>query len=295
MLAAVRKNDGLTVCARVQTLQMTKLQSFRAVMTALGDSAAWAKGQALSFVPLEGDALPPPVGTAAHLRTTPCAMLDGTGWLNLLAGVPGPLWAHVQACARRTLIALSGAAAESGAACLPLFTRPARLTFDAEVTLHLGPTQAAVGLQDDLPAVQGCALKAERLLTRALTTRALSVLVLVPPPAPVALSAVELPGLSALPWLRIALLLDPKEVRRSPRASSVSDWVNKASEYRRIFNCSSFYQYPPPVYSTASGSLAGVPCAGPRAPCGLWRACQGVPRALGRPLRHAALSRRRHL
>jgi len=218
------------------------MQAFRAVLTWVSDQSAWRGGRAMLRSPPPGLDLPHAPNLAAHAATTPVVMLDATGWLNLLVGVPAPLWTLVQRTAKQTLALLSGVGAQSGVLFRHLFppTGSALAAFDAEAVVRLGQKQAVAALvAGDLAAPSAAAAIAERLLTRALTERATLVVVAPPLPAPVPLRALSvrgLPGLADELCIHVGLLLDGKQVRESCPAPACTCRTRPQRRRRKLIN-----------------------------------------------------------
>ena len=181
----------------MQTQHMSALQLFRATLAALS-------------APRPGAAI------TAHLATSPCVQLDSSGHVNLLATVPASAWSALLDCAQATLAAL--AAPHVPASTVVRLAFPARahqsVAYDAMLTVRLKKAQSAGAgpLAADLPSSSVQALRAERLLVRALTTRVVRLAVWSPPPDTVSVSDDTLPGTQEL-VLHVVLTLDPKEVR----------------------------------------------------------------------------------
>ena len=168
---------------------MSTLQAFRATLAALPAASAAADG-------------------ATHRATCACALLDTSRHLNFLAGVPASVWEALLACAAATLSHMSGPLALTGA-CVPAILPDADLAaapFDAMMTVHL-PHGGAQWLQADMPHDSSVALHAERLLRKALGTRAERVCVFPP-----AVESCMVLGGPAKPWLCVGLVLHRKEV-----------------------------------------------------------------------------------
>lgn len=179
----------------VQTQHMTSLQSFRTVLASLPSACK------------------PDSGSAPHLATSHCAVVDSTGHVNLLAGTPASMWRRLCECASGTLEALSGPTAALGCPAASIFAakHASVTTFDATLTVQLPDAQGA--LASDQTSAGMLAARAERLLTRALSNRASSVCVYAPACVPVAIGNEQLPGCSGKgQHLRVGLCLDAKEV-----------------------------------------------------------------------------------
>ena len=197
----------ITSALRVQTQHMTSLQVFRAVLTTLR-------------MPSKADG-----ALAAHLATSPCAVLDLTGHVNFLASTPASVWQSLCQCASGTLAALSGPVAALGCPAAGVFAaRSAPVTtFDAMLKVHL-PGAAAGEMASDQPAQCVVAARAERLLTRALGDRAVSVCVYVPPHAPTLLDKGPLPGCCGARQLSVGLCLNAKQVHSDTSGSCLGVW-----------------------------------------------------------------------
>jgi hypothetical protein len=180
---------------------MSSLQAFRSTLAALPAASGSA-------------------AIAAHLCTSPCAILDTSGHINFLASTPASAWAALLAAASTTLINLSGPMALTGASVPSIFLRPQHrgALFDATLTVRL-PCTETLGhelLSTDLPKSSTLALRAERLLVRALGTRIVRVMVFAPDAAAIAAGKGALPEMQKHDWLCVGMILDRKEVREQP-------------------------------------------------------------------------------
>lgn len=184
--------------AAVQTPQMCSLQAFRCTLAALPAASGSA-------------------AVAAHLSTSPCAILDTSGHVNILATTPASAWAVLLVAASTTLTNLSGPMALTGASMPSIFPPPQQrgALFDATLTLRLPCTETSDHelLSTDLPHSSTVALRVERLLVRALGTRIVRVMVFAPVAAATPAGKEGLPGVQGHDWLCIGLIFDRKEVR----------------------------------------------------------------------------------
>jgi hypothetical protein len=161
----------------------------------------------------------------SHLSTSPCALLDTSGHINFLAGVPASTWDLLRSCAAGSLHTLGGPVATLGSTVASVFASElaAFATLDTLLTVQLAEakTMPIKGLSGDLPALLSIVRRAERLLERALSDRAIAVYVWAPKEEGASVGSGNLPGLGDRPFLCVGLRLNKDEVSRSDAAAGI--------------------------------------------------------------------------